>query len=608
MSLAISLVLTGAITLGAATAAAAAGTATARYVPVPPTRLLDTRTLPGRPGAAETVLAPVMQAHGVPSDASAAAITVTATDAAAPGFVTVWGDGIRPATSTLNLDAIGDTHANLAIIPIGADGAIRLFTQSGTHLVVDLAGVFVPAATAAGGRLVPLGPARLLDTRLAGGELTAHTVRTIDTTVLGVPRTASAAAIELTGIATDAWFAAWPADTTWPGTSTVHTGRDGKPATASAIVPLTDGRLSLTSSADGDAVIDVTGWFTGADAPELADGLFVPIAPTRVLDTRGEHGTGLRVGPTGSVEIGAFPFSTATASAVAVNVTAVRPAADGFITAFPASSERPVAALANVAARDVLAAGGIVPVSATGIEVYVQSLTHLVVDVTGWFTVAARSLPPMPWPTPSASTAFTMAATHPDGRWARWDPCDPITVLVDFSDATTGARVELDDVVHELRAATGLDLRVVEGHVGDTPVNGAITVRWAPGGSVSGLSGNVIGLGGFGYTTERIVWGNVWIRSDVALGIQPDGDDLLRFVLAHELAHALGLGHIDDRTQLMYPYANGHDHFQDGDLAGLYRLGVSQGCTATALRSIELAPTADPAVTEVTAVVLGPAA
>jgi hypothetical protein len=237
----------------------------------------------------------------------------------------------------------------------------------------------------------------------------------------------------------------------------------------------------------------------------------------------------------------------------------------------------------------------------------VQSLTHLVVDVTGWFTASARSLPPVPWPTPPTSTAFTMAAPYPDGRWARWDPCGPITVLVDFSDAQAGARTDLDAVVHELRAATGLDLRMAEGHVDDTPVDGAIAVRWARGGSVSGLTGNVIGLGGFGYTTERIVWGHVWIRSDVSLGIQPGGDDLLRFVLAHEIAHALGLGHIDDPTQLMYPYANGHDHFQDGDLAGLYRLGASQGCTATTPRPIEVGPSTALEVTDVTTVVLSTA-
>jgi len=57
---------------------------------------------------------------------------------------------------------------------------------------------------------VPLGPTRLLDTRADGVALTAHDVRIVDTTVLGIPRTAAAAAIELTGIAADAWFAAWP--------------------------------------------------------------------------------------------------------------------------------------------------------------------------------------------------------------------------------------------------------------------------------------------------------------------------------------------------------------------------------------------------------------
>jgi hypothetical protein len=563
---------------------------TTSYIPIGPIRILDTRDEGDRPGAGATVVAPITDVQGIPAVATAAAITVTATDAAAPGYITVWGGGDRPSTSTLNLDAVGDTHANFALIPLGDDGAIRLFTQSGAHLIVDVTGVFVPAEAATTGRFVALGPVRLLDTRVDGSTLAGHEVRTVDATVLGVPRSASALVVEVTGISVDGWFAVWQAGRPWPGTSTVNTGSSGTPTTASAIVPLTDGRLSLTSSTGGHVVVDVTGWFTGHDAPETSDGLFVPISPTRVLDTRGAHGTSVPLGPTETIELNAFPFSTLVAGAAALNVTAVQPRADGFITAFPTATSRPVAALSNVAARDVLAAGGIVPMSAIGISIYAQPLTHLVVDATGWFTTSARSLPPLPRPLPNASTDFTMAVTHDDGRWARWDPCDPIIVLVDFSDAQLGARSVLGDVVTEVRSATGLDLRVVEGHVDATPVDRTITIHWAPDGAAAGLTGNVIGLAGFGYTPEQILWGQVTVRSDEPLGRQPAGDDLLRFVLAHEIAHTLGLGHDDDPAQLMYPYANGHDHFQDGDLAGLYLLGTSQGCLQPDQRPIELVP------------------
>jgi predicted Zn-dependent protease len=68
------------------------------------------------------------------------------------------------------------------------------------------------------------------------------------------------------------------------------------------------------------------------------------------------------------------------------------------------------------------------------------------------------------------------------------------------------------------------------------------------------------------------------IRQDVRPTMDTDGVDLLRFVLAHELAHAIGLGHVGDPDELMYPYAAGHDRYQAGDLAGLAALGRPASC------------------------------
>jgi hypothetical protein len=75
---------------------------------------------------------------------SAVALNVTATEAVAPGFVTVWPTGgSRPLASNLNLERAGQTIPNAAIIGAGDLDSIDLFSQSGTHLVVDLAGYYV---------------------------------------------------------------------------------------------------------------------------------------------------------------------------------------------------------------------------------------------------------------------------------------------------------------------------------------------------------------------------------------------------------------------------------------------------------------------------------
>lgn len=45
-------------------------------------------------------------------------------------------------------------------------------------------------------------------------------------------------------------------------------------------------------------------------------------------------------------------------------------------------------------------------------------------------------------------------------------------------------------------------------------------------------------------------------------------------MLDHELAHVLGLGHVDTPGELMMPVNTGQTHFGPGDLAGLARLGA----------------------------------
>jgi hypothetical protein len=63
---------------------------------------------------------------------------VTATRATGPGYITVWPDGTQPTSSNLNIEYADQTVPNLVIVPVGADGAIRVFTDAGTDLIVDV--------------------------------------------------------------------------------------------------------------------------------------------------------------------------------------------------------------------------------------------------------------------------------------------------------------------------------------------------------------------------------------------------------------------------------------------------------------------------------------
>ena len=81
---------------------------------------------------------------GVAVDAVAVVLNVTVTEAVAAGFVTVFPcGGDRPTASSLNFVA-GSTVANAVVVKVGVGGQVCVFTQSATHLVVDVDGYFPP--------------------------------------------------------------------------------------------------------------------------------------------------------------------------------------------------------------------------------------------------------------------------------------------------------------------------------------------------------------------------------------------------------------------------------------------------------------------------------
>lgn len=90
----------------------------------------------------------VLGEAGVPSEGvSAVVLNLTGTEAAAAGFVTAWPDGLpKPLASNLNLTGPGDTSANLVIVPVGAGGKVRFFSQSGAHLLADVFGYLLPVS------------------------------------------------------------------------------------------------------------------------------------------------------------------------------------------------------------------------------------------------------------------------------------------------------------------------------------------------------------------------------------------------------------------------------------------------------------------------------
>lgn len=387
----------------AATAGATASPA-ARFATVAPCRLLDTRELGPAVRSGSDVGAAVAGKCGVPSDATAVAVTVTAIDAQADGFVTVWPAGApRPETSVVNYRA-DQVIANAQLVQLGDGGGVRLYTHATVHLVLDVTGYFVPAdGSVRAGRYVPLAASRLVDTRTSGRPSIGGEVHLRP----DVPADAIAVAVNIATFDSSApgFFTAYPAGLDRPTASVLNTDDAGQTRAAAAIVPLSGGAFEVYTQRGDHVIVDITGYFTGASAPASDDGLFVASTPTRLIDTRRVAGPpgGPRLWDRGARDVQVTGITGGPVAAIAANVTMTQTEDPGFVVAGPARVVRSTTSAVNAdRAQATVANAAIVGVSTAGVGFETLEATHLVVDVTGWFTgppVAAtepapRNVPP----------------------------------------------------------------------------------------------------------------------------------------------------------------------------------------------------------------------
>lgn len=413
-----------ATTVGAVAPAKAAPVAVgpAAFTSVAPCRLIDTRQGADERVDEHTIRLQISGRCGVPSEATAVALTVVATQALSSGFVTAYASASTPPlTSVLNYHA-GDTRANSTILALSSLGQIDLYTSSAAELIVDTTGYFTPAAggTATAGRFVPLTPSRIADTRstMSGGvEAAAPFTVALPATV---PPDAIALAVNLTAVGPQAAgflsvFAAGGSATT---TSVLNYPAGGQPRAATVIVPVTVGGFTVVSQARTDLLVDISGYFTGPSASSSADGLLVALSPTRLLDTRATN--------TPLYAKGGTEFAAAPGAAVAVLNVTLLPTGPGWVAALPAGATAgtPTVSATNAGlANRPVANMAITPASARGVELYVSVKAHVVVDLTGYFTgtPTAATLPArsnVKPPDPAAGGCLSGPAERDKtGRW-----------------------------------------------------------------------------------------------------------------------------------------------------------------------------------------------
>ena len=396
----------------AETIAAPADVQTTAYVPVGPVRLADTREVPCGCTRldASTLRVTIVGRSGIPADVAAVAVTVTALPTATPAFVTAYsGDTDRPLASTLNTRTDRVT-SNSTIVPVGDDGAIELFQLAPGNLIVDVTGAFVPAASSRAGRLVSVDSRRLVDTRTPG-DGGAPLGRNGDLTIPlppGVAADATAMFVNVTSVGdpSPGYLSARPAGTRSRTTSFMNLDGTGQATAASLIVPVSASGFTIRSLTGGHVIVDLTGWFTGPSADDATNGLFRPLAPTRLLDTRVED---RRLHPGGTIEVPIDEHSpNGGVASVVTNVTITDADRAGFVTAYAAGTARPPTSAVNPAFwNHTVANAAVTRVSERGLAYWSLAGTDLVVDLAGWFvgTPVAATEPPAP-NTPTRSRAL----------------------------------------------------------------------------------------------------------------------------------------------------------------------------------------------------------
>ncbi len=180
---------------------------------------------------------------------------------------------------------------------------------------------------------------------------------------------------------------AHPAGSARPLAAVLNADGPGQFRSASTVVPVTADGFDVYVSATTDLVIDMTGWFTGPDADPSTDGLFVPLAPTRLRDTRLEA-EALYAGGTSEIELPPQLRTTSgsTPAALALSITLIGSDERGFVTAHAARAERPATASGYSLRNEITAQFAVAPVSETGLAIFSEQGTDFTLDVLGWFT------------------------------------------------------------------------------------------------------------------------------------------------------------------------------------------------------------------------------
>jgi hypothetical protein len=248
----------------------------ATYVPLTPTRILDTRNGTGISGAFSSHVAHFLMVTGgiVPVNAIAVTGNLTVTGQTSPGYLYIGPVPVNnPTSSTLNFP-VGDDRANGVTVSINAPGIVGITFVASTgaataHVIFDVTGYFTPMPS--GATFVSLNPTRILDTRTGTGGLSgpfsSHVARPFSVSGVGViSANAMVGNLTVTGQTSNGYLYIGPAPLNNPTSSTLNFPVGDDRANGVVVALGAGGALGITFVAPNPgptayAIFDVTGYF-----------------------------------------------------------------------------------------------------------------------------------------------------------------------------------------------------------------------------------------------------------------------------------------------------------------------------------------------------------
>lgn len=210
---------------------------------------------------------------------------------------------------------------------------------------------------------------------------------------------------------------------------------------------------------------------------------------------------------------------------------------------------------------------------------------------------ASRSPLALPARAPAGSGGYAVLEHEDDGsgRPVRWDPCRPIHYVIRTDGATPAGLAAVRAAIVRVEQVTGLrftdDGTTDEAPRADRPVmdRGRYGDRWSPVligwtdpeefPSMNGYAGlgGPESVGGGSPGQRRYVTGVVLLNRSHLAEIEhwDHGPQRVEAVVRHEFAHLVGLDHVEDPAELMYPRPSGSPaDYAAGDLRGLVALSA----------------------------------